>query len=298
MPLESGDALLAKAQKAASAANSGGFFSFGPKEDKIDAAAEAFLNAANAYENEKAWEKAGRAYVSAAEMKAKVDTSRFEAVTSYASAAKAFRAVDPQLAIQPLEQAIEMCKQDRKRDRIPRYGKQLAELYSEMGDLRNAVRWYKECAELLTHDGMTSGARGELASAAALEGKMGMYREAADDFLQCAKLSLSGRSGPAMRPLAKKDVFNAAISILGLVDEPSCRAYFEDNIRSADPEFANEPQGQLISQLIDAIKQSDEEAFDNAVRAVQGRLVMIDDYQGGILTYVYEKLAAEQEDFS
>jgi tetratricopeptide (TPR) repeat protein len=236
--------------------------------------------------------------MSAAALKSKVDTSRFEAVTSYASAAKAFRAVDPSSAIQPYELAIEMCKQDRKRDRIPRYGKQLAELYSEMGDLKNAVRWYKECAELLTHDNMNSGARGELASAAALEGKMGLYREAADDFLQCAKLSLSGRSGPAMKPLAKKDIFNAGISILGLVDEPSCRTYFEDNIRSADPEFVNEPQGLLIQELIDAIKQSDEEKFDGAVRAVQGRVVMIDDYMGSILTHVYEKLAAEQEDFS
>ena len=253
---------------------------------------------ANAYENEKAWDKAGKAYMSAAELKAKVDSSRFEAVTSYASAAKAFRAVSPQSAIQPLELAIDMCRQDRKRDRIPRYGKQLAELYAELGDLKNAVKWYKECAELLTHDNMVSGARGELASAAALEGKMGLYREAADDFLTCAKLSTSGRSGPAMRPLAKKDVLNAGISILGLVDEPSCRQYFEENIRNADPEFANEPQGQLVSQLIEAIKQGDEEQFDGAVRAVQGRVVMIDDYMGGILTYVYEKLAAEQEDFS
>jgi tetratricopeptide (TPR) repeat protein len=254
--------------------------------------------AANAYENEKSWDKAGRAYISAAELKSKIDTSRFEAVTSYASAAKAFRAVDPQLAIRPLEMAIEMCKQDRKRDRIPRYGKQLAELYAELGDMKNAVKWYKECAELLQHENMTSGARGDLASAAALEGKMGLYREAADDFLTCAKLSLSGRSGPAMRPLAKKDIFNAAISILGLVDEPSCRAYFEENIRNADPEFVNEPQGQFVAELIEAIKQGDEEKFDGAVRAVQGRVVMIDDYMGGILTYVYEKLAAEQEDFS
>jgi tetratricopeptide (TPR) repeat protein len=236
--------------------------------------------------------------MSAAELKSKVDTSRFEAVTSYASAAKAFRAVDPSSAIQPLEMAIDMCKQDRKRDRIPRYGKQLAELYAELGDMKNAVRWYKECAELLTHDNMTSGARGELASAATLEGKMGLYREAADDFLTCAKLSLSGRSGAAMKPLAKKDVLNAAISILGLADEPSCRAYFEDNIRNADPEFANEPQGMLIVELIEAIKQSDEEKFDGAVRAVQGRVILVDDYMGGILTYVYEKLAAEQEDFS
>jgi len=131
-----------------------------------------------------------------------------------------------------------------------------------------------------------------------LEGKMGLYREAADDFLTCAKLAVGGRSGPAMKPLAKKDIFNAGISILGVVDEPTCRSYFEDQIRTADPEFANEPQGMLVSELIEAIKQGNEEQFDGAVRAVQGRVVMIDDYQGGILTYVYEKMAAEQEDFS
>lgn len=164
---------------------------------------------ANAYENEKSFDKAGREYMSAAELKAKVEGSRFEAVSSYASAAKAFRIIDPKLAIAPLEAAIEMCRADRKRDRIPKFGKQLAQLYEELGDLKNAVYWYKECAEMLQIDNMTSGARGDLASAAQLEGKMGLYREAADDFLACAKLAVSGRSGPSMKPMAKKDVFNA-----------------------------------------------------------------------------------------
>jgi len=288
------DAAKKQAQKAEGAI-SGGFFSFGSTEDKIDSAQESWREAANLFVKEGRLNEASQAWVKTAELRARLKDNYSDTAAAYSDAAKCIRQTDPAKAAIFMEKAIDAFVSGGNTRRASTLSKDLAEMLQlDLQDYEKAIAWSEQGFTWLMLDNATGLACKEKIRAAELQALIGDFFKAGQSFREAAKLY---QRTNISRFSVKPTLFCSGICALATLDAPAAKSELDQCV-SIDPEFLSSMEGQLCFKLLDFVADKDEEGFDETIKSFSGKTVPLDQWKGTMLSGIYEKLKAEQEDFS
>jgi len=287
-------ALLRQAETSLQKA-SGGFSFFGGRQDKYEAAAEQFVQAANAFRMQKMGKEAGEAFEKAAAVQRQNLNEPDDEANSLTEAFKAYRKDDPEAAARCLDRAIaHYCSKGNFR-RAATHKQNLAELYEvELGDNGRAGAAYEEAAGWYESDNAEALANKlwlKTADLVALEGKD--YYKAISLYEKVAKTSISNN---LMRWSVKEYLLKAGICQLCTGDQVGVNAAL-DRYRELDPSFSQQREHQLLCDLAAAVQEGDQEMFADKLFQFD-QLSKLDKWKTTLLLRVKGQIEETGEDFS
>ncbi|OSS50227.1 hypothetical protein B5807_04956 [Epicoccum nigrum] len=287
-------ALLRQAETSLQKA-SGGFSFFGGRQDKYEAAAEQFVQAANAFRMQKMGKEAGEAFEKAAAVQRQNLNEPDDEANSLTEAFKAYRKDDPEAAARCLDKAIaHYCSKGNFR-RAATHKQNLAELYEiELGDNARAGAAYEEAAGWYESDNAEALANKlwlKTADLVALEGKD--YYKAISLYEKVAKTSISNN---LMRWSVKEYLLKAGICQLCTGDQVGVNAAL-DRYRELDPSFSQQREHQLLCDLAAAVQDGDQEMFADKLFQFD-QLSKLDKWKTTLLLRVKGQIEETGEDFS
>ncbi|KAG9205243.1 vesicular-fusion protein S17 [Epicoccum nigrum] len=287
-------ALLRQAETSLQKA-SGGFSFFGGRQDKYEAAAEQFVQAANAFRMQKMSKEAGEAFEKAAAVQRQNLNEPDDEANSLTEAFKAYRKDDPEAAARCLDKAIaHYCSKGNFR-RAATHKQNLAELYEiELGDNARAGAAYEEAAGWYESDNAEALANKlwlKTADLVALEGKD--YYKAISLYEKVAKTSISNN---LMRWSVKEYLLKAGICQLCTGDQVGVNAAL-DRYRELDPSFSQQREHQLLCDLAAAVQDGDQEMFADKLFQFD-QLSKLDKWKTTLLLRVKGQIEETGEDFS
>ncbi|KAL2116956.1 hypothetical protein VTJ04DRAFT_9124 [Mycothermus thermophilus] len=286
-------ALEEKAKKALqSAAGGWGFFS--NKEEKYQNAADYYVQAANAYRLEKLNKEAGQAFEAAAAIHRDKLNEPDDAANLMVDAFKVYRKEYPQDAIRCIKVAIERYQAKGNFRRAASHLENAAELLEvDLGDRKTAMQFYADAARWYEEDGAKALANKlwlKEADIAALEGD---YYRAIQNFEKVADSSLENH---LMKYSVKDYFFKAGLCILATKDLVSARRNLQRYCEK-DPSFAGQREAQLLSDLIEAIEQGNQEMFTDKLYAYD-QMSRLDRWKSEILLRVKNQIEEADNEFS
>ncbi|CAL1695671.1 unnamed protein product [Somion occarium] len=186
-PKSPAQGFLEKADKKAN--SSTGWFS--SASTKFEEAGDLYQQAANAFKIDKLFKEAGDAHAREAECREKCQESN-EAAQAWWNAAKAYKRVSPDLAIQALSQTITHLTQAGRFRQAADREKEIAQIYmQELNDLRKACESYERAAEWYSQEDATATANACYKDAADLHAELEEYPQAIARYEQVADGSLN-----------------------------------------------------------------------------------------------------------
>ncbi|KAK0386520.1 hypothetical protein NLU13_6355 [Sarocladium strictum] len=286
-------ALLQKAEKALSGA-SGGFSLFGGRSEKYQNAADAFIEAANAFKMQKQLVEAGRAFEKAAEIQNKNLNEADDAANTLTDAFKAYRKDEPASAAKCLSAAInQYCARGNFR-RAATQKEQLAALYEEeLGDVKKALEAYEEAAGWYEGENQPALANKlwlKVADGAALEGD---YNKAIEQYEKVAEKSINNN---LMRYSVKDYLFKAGICNLASGDLIASKRALE-RYREMDPQFATQRESMLLGDLVDAVEAKSQEQFTDKLFQFD-QISKLDKWKTTILVRVKNSIEEADDEFA
>jgi alpha-soluble NSF attachment protein len=290
------DELFSKAEKKAKSAQASGIrslFGLGGNAAKLEEAAELFVKAGNTFKLAKVWQKAGDAYMRAAENYAQLPDLSFEAASKFADAARCFKNVNSEDAIVAMQKAMEMYTKEARFQQGAKTCREIAELYENMGETVKAAEAYEQAADLYDGEDAKSHAnqcRAKVAEFAALAGD---FNRAIDLFEKVASVSLENK---LLRYGAKEFLLRAGLCRVCLGDEVGASRALE-KYKSLDSSFNDSREAKLLEKVILAVQENDEEAFTDAV-AEYDSLSKLDPWKTSILLKIKKNLKAQDEDLT
>lgn len=253
-----------KAKKSLQGASGGFSFFGGGKEDKLQTAADLFVQAGNAYKMEKMNKQAGAAFEQAAKIHRERLNEPDDAANLMVDAFKVYRKDSPEDAARCIQSAIERYTAKGNFRRAASHKENEGELLEvELGDRKRAMEAYEKAAGWYEEDGANAIANKlwlKVADIAALEGD---YYKAIENFDKVADSSLENH---LMKYSVKEYFFKAGICILATGDLVSARRNIE-RYREKDPGFAGQREFQLLTDLIEAVEAGNQEAFTDKLFA-------------------------------
>ncbi|KAI7274326.1 TPR-like protein [Hortaea werneckii] len=286
-------ALLQKADKQAASASSG-FSLFGGRAEKYEAAAELYIQAANAFRLQKSSKEAGQCFEKAASLQTNQLKEPDDAANTLTEAFKSYRKDEPEDAARCLEQAIQHYTLKGNFRRAATHKQNLAELYEvEMGDGKRAAEAYETAAGWYENDNAEALANRlflKLADLSALESD---YYKAISNYEKVAKSSINNN---LMKWSVKEYLLKAGICHLCTGDSVATNRALE-SYRDLDPSFSQTREHQLLSDLVEAVDEGDQEKFaDKLFQYDQMR--KLDKWKTTLLLRVKENIEEKGEDFS
>ncbi|KAJ4297734.1 vesicular-fusion protein S17 [Kalmusia sp. IMI 367209] len=316
-------ALLRQADQSLSKAG-GGFSFFGGRQEKYEAAADQFIAAANAFRMQKMGKEAGEAFEKAAQVQKQHLNEPDDEANTLTEAFKAYRKDDPEAAARCLDRAIaHYCSKGNFR-RAATHKQNLAELFEvELGDNARAAAAYEEAAGWYESDNAevfqpisfaisplslslslhhrsnnpppTQALANKLwlktADLVALEGKD--YYHAISLYEKVAKSSINNN---LMRWSVKEYLLKAGICNLCTNDEVGAAAAL-DRYRDLDPSFIQQREHQLLVDLLQAVKDGDQEVFADKLFQYD-QLSKLDKWKTTLLLRIKSAIESKEEDFS
>ncbi|KAL2019421.1 hypothetical protein VTK56DRAFT_9626 [Thermocarpiscus australiensis] len=286
-------ALEEKARKTLQSA-SGGFSFFSNKEDKLQNAADLFVQAGNAYRLEKMNMEAGKAFEEAAKIHRDRLNEPDDAANILVDAFKVYRKDSPADAVRCVDQAISWYTTKGNFRRAASHKENAAELIEvDMGDRRRAMQYYADAAHWYEEDGAKALANKlwlKVADIAALEGQ---YHEAVTYFEKVADSSLDNH----LMKYSVKDYFmKAGLCILATKDLVTARRNLE-KYKEKDPSFAGQRECQLLADLIEAIEAGNQELFTDKLYAYD-QMSRLDKWKTEILVRIKNQIEEADNEFS
>ncbi|KAI7215247.1 TPR-like protein [Hortaea werneckii] len=286
-------ALLQKADKQAASAGSG-FSLFGGRAEKYEAAAELYIQAANAFRLQKSSKEAGQCFEKAASLQTNQLKEPDDAANTLTEAFKSYRKDEPEDAARCLEQAIQHYTLKGNFRRAATHKQNLAELYEvEMGDGKRAAEAYETAAGWYESDNAEALANKlflKLADLSALESD---YYKAISNYEKVAKSSINNN---LMKWSVKEYLLKAGICHLCTGDSVATNRALE-SYRDLDPSFSQTREHQLLSDLVEAVDEGDQEKFADKLFQYD-QMSKLDKWKTTLLLRVKENIEEKGEDFS
>ncbi|KAI7164149.1 TPR-like protein [Hortaea werneckii] len=286
-------ALLQKADKQAASAGSG-FSLFGGRAEKYEAAAELYIQAANAFRLQKSSKEAGQCFEKAASLQTNQLKEPDDAANTLTEAFKSYRKDEPEDAARCLEQAIQHYTLKGNFRRAATHKQNLAELYEvEMGDGKRAAEAYETAAGWYESDNAEALANKlflKLADLSALESD---YYKAISNYEKVSKSSINNN---LMKWSVKEYLLKAGICHLCTGDSVATNRALE-SYRDLDPSFSQTREHQLLSDLVEAVDEGDQEKFADKLFQYD-QMSKLDKWKTTLLLRVKENIEEKGEDFS
>jgi alpha-soluble NSF attachment protein len=286
-------ALLQKAEKSLQSA-SGGFSFFGGREDKYQAAADTFIEAANAFRMQNQAIEAGKAFERAAQIQTQNLKEPDDAANTLTDAYKAYRNEDPVAAARCLSVAIDRyCAKGNFR-RAASHKENLGELYeTKILDMKSALQSYEAAAGWYEGDGASALANKlwlKVADVAALEGD---YYKAIGNYEKVAEQSINNN---LMRYSVKEYFLKAGICHLATGDLVTVQRALE-RYRDMDPTFAGQREHRLLTDLYEAIEAKSQDQFTDKLFQYD-QVSKLDKWKTTILLKVKSQIEEAEDEFA
>ncbi|RFU26733.1 hypothetical protein B7463_g9599, partial [Scytalidium lignicola] len=285
-------AILQKAEKAASSAGSG-FSLFGGRTEKWENAADLYTQAANSFRLAKQNKEAGEAFEKAADIQTQKLNEPDDAANTLQDAFKVYRKEHPQDAARCLDIAINHYAQKGNLRRAATQKQNLAELYEEVGDMKNALDSYAVAADWFSGDNAEALANKLFLKVADLSALDGDYYRAIEQYEKVATTSVNNN---LMRYSVKEYLLKSGISLLAVGDLVSIRRALE-KYTDLDPTFQSTREFQLLVDLTEAMEAGDQEAFSDKLFKYD-QMSKLDKWKTTILLRVKNAIEEKGEDFS
>ncbi|KAI0082290.1 vesicular-fusion protein SEC17 [Panus rudis PR-1116 ss-1] len=276
--------LLEKADKKAN--SSTGWFS--SASTKYEEAGDLYQQAANAFKIDKLFKEAGDAHAREAECREKCQEAN-EAAQAWWNAAKAYKRVSPDLAIQALSHTItHLTQQGRFRQAADRE-KEIGQIYlQEVNDLRKACESFERAAEWYAQEDATATANACYKDAADLHGELEEYPQAIARYEQVANASLNS----ALTKYSVKEYWlRASLCALAMGDPVTCKRNLQ-KYASLDTTFSSTREYKFVNALVDAMEAGDQEAFTAAVFEFD-QVTKLDNWKTAILLKIKRGIQEE-----
>lgn len=285
--------LLQKAEKALQSA-SGGFSFFGGREEKYQNAADAFIEAANAFLMQSQFLEAGQTFEKVADIQANQLKEPDDAARSRIDASKAYRKVDPAASARCLSAAIERFCAKGNFPQAATQQEQLGLLYEEeLGDMKSAVEAYEKGAGWYENDrkpALSNKLWLKAADGAALEGD---YYKAIGHYEKVAEQSVNNN---LMKYSVKDYLFKAGICHLATGDLVAAHRALE-RYREIDPQFATQRESMLLADLVEAVEGKSQEQFTDKLFQFD-QINKLDKWKTTILVRVKNAIEEADDEFA
>ncbi|OBZ79863.1 Vesicular-fusion protein SEC17 [Grifola frondosa] len=282
MPSKSpAQSLLDKADKKAN--SSTGWFS--SASTKFEEAGDLYQQAANAFKIEKLFKEAGDAHAREAECREKSQEGN-EAANAWWNAAKAYKRIDPSLAVQALSQTItHLTKAGRFRQAADRE-KEIGQIYlQELNDLRKACDSFERAADWYTQEDATATANACYKDAADLHADLEEYAQAISRYEQVANGSLNS----ALTKYSVKEYWlRSSLCALAMGDTVTAKRNLT-KYGSLDTTFVSTREAKFVGVLVDAVEAGDVETFTAAVFEFD-QVTKLDNWKTNILLKIKKSI--------
>lgn len=240
----------------------GGFMDklFSGGSSKHEDAAELYAKGANSYKVAKKWDKAGSAFIKAAECNLKAQ-SKHEAATNYVNAANCFKKDSPTEAVNCYKQAIELYTDEGRFSIAAKHEKELAEMYEAEMDYEHALEAYQTAADYYEGENSTSAANSCLVKVAMYAAQLEKYDKAIEVYEDIARKSLDNN---LLKWSVKDYFFRAILCYLCLGDAITAKRQL-DKYQEMDYTFGSQRECKFLAEIIKANEDFDVEAFTQAV---------------------------------
>ncbi|KAI9804735.1 MAG: hypothetical protein M1825_001103 [Sarcosagium campestre] len=286
-------ALLQKADKALQGAG-GGFSLFGGRQEKYEAAADLYTQAANAFRMQKQGKEAGMAFERAATVQTKNLNEPDDAANSLTEAFKTYRKSDPEDAARVLDQAIAHYTLKGNFRRAATHKQNLGEVFEvELGDQKRAIDAYETAAGWFESDNAEALANKLFLKVADLAAIEGDYYKAIENYEKVARSSVNNN----LMKWSVKDYFlKAGLCHLATNDMVATHRAL-DTYRELDPTFASTREHGLLVDLAEAVEKGEQELFADKLFEYD-RMSKLDKWKTTILLRVKNGIEEKGDDFS
>ncbi|TLD28398.1 hypothetical protein PspLS_03126 [Pyricularia sp. CBS 133598] len=286
-------ALLQKADKALASA-SGGFSFFGGKEEKLQTAADYYIQAANAFKMQKSEREAGQTFEKAAQIQNGKLNEPDDAANTYVDAFKAYRKTSPEDAARCVEMAIaQYCRKGNFR-RAATFKENVGEMFEvEVGDLKKAMAAYEAAAGWYEGDGaavLSNKLWLKVADIAALDAD---YYKAIEAYEKVSQASINNN----LMKYSVKDYFlKGGLCHLATKDMVSARRALE-KYTEMDPTFPSTREYKLLADICESVEGNDREKFEDDLVAFD-RMTKLDKWKTTILLRIKEQIEEADNEFA
>jgi alpha-soluble NSF attachment protein len=281
-----------QAEKKASA--SGGFLSGvfgGGSSYRFEEAAELYIQAANAFRLQKEYRSAGQSFEKAAQCQQKTE-SKDDAANTLVEAYKSYRSSEPQDAVRVLEQAIHLFTLRGQFRRAANYQMDLGEVYeSELSEAAKAIEAYDNAGEWFSQDQAESLSNKAFLKAADLSALQGSYSTAVERYERVAKQSLNS---PLSKWSLKEYFLKSTLCRIAEKDTIAAERSLDQYIEW-DNTFGTTKEGQLCQDLINAVKEGDEQEYTNKLWAFD-QFSKLDKWKVTITLRIKEQIHTAEDD--
>ncbi|KAK0706707.1 soluble NSF attachment protein [Lasiosphaeria miniovina] len=286
--------LIAKAEKTLQSASGGfSFFSSG-KEDKLQSAAELFVEAGNAFKLERMNTEAGKAFEKAADIHRNKLNEPDDAANLMVDAFKVYRKDSPEDAVRCVEQAINHYTSKGNFRRAASHKETEGEvLEMEIGDLKRALDCYEKAATWYEGDNATALANKLWLKVADISALDDDFYRAVENFEKVAEQSLNNN---LMRYSVKEYFLKAGLCMLATKDVITTRRNLE-RYAEKDPSFAGQREYQLLSDLVDAVEAGNQEAYTDKLFAYD-QMSRLDKWKTAICVKIKNQIEEADNEFS
>jgi alpha-soluble NSF attachment protein len=286
-------ALLQKADKALSGASTG-FSFFGGKTEKLENAADLYVQAANAFRVQRMNKEAGMAFEKAAAVQKNSLNEPDDAANSLSEAFKVYRKTDPEDAVRVLAGAIQHYINKGNFRRAATHQQNLAECYEvEIGNAKKALEEYEKAAEWYESDNAEALANKYYLKVADLAATEADYYKAIGYYEKVGKASIDNN---LMKWSVKDYFFKAGICHLASGDLVATNRALE-GYRDLDPTFASTREHALLVDLLQAVEQGEPDTFADKLFQFD-QLSKLDKWKTTLFLRVKGNIEETGEDFS
>lgn len=237
----------------------------GQGNSHYEEAADLFKTAAIGYKAQRQYTESGNAFLKQAECESKTESPE-DAANTLVEAYKVFKLESPEKAAETLERAIAMFVQRGQFRRGANFKSELGELYeNQLHNVGLAIKSYEEASDWYLGDSATALSNKFILKAADLycDDTVKQFGKAASIFEKIAKESLNN----SLSKWSLKEYFLKAI-ICRLADKGD---YVDADVllgkfTSWDPSFLDTREFEFCQNLINAIKEGDENGVSQACK--------------------------------
>ncbi|XP_021761021.1 alpha-soluble NSF attachment protein 2-like [Chenopodium quinoa] len=267
--------------------NSANFGSVSKHDDEVTA--EFYQKSATSFKIDKSWDQAGSAYIKLAECHLKSNRVH-EAANAYVESASCYKKISPIQAISCLEQAVNLFLNSGIFSMAARYCKEVGELYEQLRDLEEAIKYFKRAADLFQGEAATTSASQCKQKVAQFSAQLKRYMKAIEKFEEVAQEAVNSN---LLRYGVRGHLLNAGICHLCIGDIAAVTNALT-RYQNLDPTFSRTREYVLLTDLLAAYDRKDVEKFTEVLMDYDS-LSPLDSGKTTLLLRIKENLKAKEQ---
>jgi len=206
-------------------------------------------------------------------------------------AANVLRKANPPESIKCFKRGIEFYLDEGRFSMAAKHQKEIAEIYEADGEIESAIEAYRLAADYFEGDNQPSHANGCWLKVAYFAAQLEQYQKAIEIYEQISKSSVGNN---LIKWSVKDYLFRAGLCHLCIGDIVAIRRAF-DNYQALDHTFGGSREYKLLTDLTDAIEESDAEKFTAAVAEFDS-ISKLEPWKANLLLRIKTKIKEADED--